>query len=56
MVPLQIPAAIVLSNIATGKTLGFLGNNSRMFVVAMILLHFADYGLRSLANFYLIQT
>jgi hypothetical protein len=55
-IPLQIPAAIVLAGIARGGDgyLSFASSMTRLAIVILILLHLANYALRSLANFYLI--
>jgi hypothetical protein len=53
-IPMQIPAAVVLGNIASGKYLGAaLGAKTRMLLVLLVVVHFANYDLRSLANMYL---
>lgn len=52
-IPLQIPAAIVVANIINGSYLSSFSYQSRMLIAIMIILHMANYALRSLANFYL---
>lgn len=52
--PLQIPVAMMLGGLATGSILGSLGPLTRNVLIVLVLVHFANYALRSLANFYLL--
>jgi hypothetical protein len=51
---LQIPVAIMLGKLATGSFLGSLSPLTRNALILLVMVHFANYALRSLANFYLL--
>jgi hypothetical protein len=50
---LYIPAGIVISNILTGRYLASTSQQTRLALVILVILHLANYGVRSVANFYL---
>lgn len=52
--PLQIPVAMMLGGLATGSILGSLNPWTRSALIVLVLVHFANYALRSMANFYLL--
>jgi hypothetical protein len=53
-IPLQIPVAIMIANIAAGKYMGWLGDRTRLLVVALMLANMATYAFSAVANFYLV--
>lgn len=47
---LTIPAGILLAEIAAGSIANSLDNRTRLVIICLVILHFSNYGLRSLAN------
>jgi len=52
--PLQLPVAMMLGGLATGSILGSLSPWTRSALIVLVLVHSANYALRSMANFYLL--